>query len=195
MANFSSSFLTLTAHFVAKLDSTDYLNHSFMFLSRRTRLVTAFGLGSALPFIMSASSSSSSAAAAVKPRDVAKKFESIEQGEGQGARVRRSIGRPELRELSPFLMLDEFNVKEPAGTPHALPNSAPAVSKYYLLNNLTIFMVGMTKCYDSFLLFFVELDDCLTNQLQLPTFRLLFRFPRSSSPRLRDCHLHARRSV
>jgi len=70
------------------------------------------------------SASSSSAVASVKPRDVAKKFESIEQGEGQGARVRRSIGRPELRELSPFLLLDEFNVKKPAGTPSFLETVA-----------------------------------------------------------------------
>jgi redox-sensitive bicupin YhaK (pirin superfamily) len=51
------------------------------------------------------------------PRDVVKKFESIEQGEGDGARVRRSIGRPELRQLDPFLMLDEFKVGKPAGFP------------------------------------------------------------------------------
>ena len=34
--------------------------------------------------------------------------ESKWQSEGRGARVRRSIGRPELRNLDPFLMLDEF---------------------------------------------------------------------------------------
>jgi len=51
------------------------------------------------------------------PRDVVKKFESIEQGEGDGARVRRSIGRPELRSLDPFLLLDEFRVGKPGGFP------------------------------------------------------------------------------
>ena len=40
-----------------------------------------------------------------------------QQGEGQGALVRRTIGRPELRNLDPFLMLDEFRVKLPAGFP------------------------------------------------------------------------------
>lgn len=40
-----------------------------------------------------------------------------EQSEGVGARVRRSIGRPELRNLDPFLMLDEFHVNKPAGFP------------------------------------------------------------------------------
>jgi len=51
------------------------------------------------------------------PRDVVKKFESVEQAEGVGARVRRSIGRPELKQLDPFLMLDEFKVGKPAGFP------------------------------------------------------------------------------
>jgi len=44
-------------------------------------------------------------------------FESVEQDEGVGARVRRSIGRPELRNFDPFLMLDEFKVAAPAGFP------------------------------------------------------------------------------
>ncbi len=43
------------------------------------------------------------------PRGVAKIVKSIEQGEGYGARVKRSIGRPELRNVDPFLMLDEFS--------------------------------------------------------------------------------------
>jgi len=51
------------------------------------------------------------------PRKVAKIFESQAQGEGDGATVRRSIGRPELRNLDPFLLLDEFTVGKPAGFP------------------------------------------------------------------------------
>lgn len=43
------------------------------------------------------------------PRLVRKAFLAVEQSEGVGARVRRSIGRPELRSLSPFLMLDHFS--------------------------------------------------------------------------------------
>lgn len=43
---------------------------------------------------------------------------SKEQGEGVGARVRRSVGRPELRSLDPFLLLDEFRVSPPAGFPN-----------------------------------------------------------------------------
>eukprot|EP00898_Chlorokybus_atmophyticus_P008563 jgi/Chlat1/8708/Chrsp89S08089 len=56
-------------------------------------------------------------AAAVKPRSVTKKFLSQEQSEGHGARVRRSIGRPELQNLDPFLLLDEFRVGLPGGFP------------------------------------------------------------------------------
>jgi redox-sensitive bicupin YhaK (pirin superfamily) len=41
-------------------------------------------------------------------KKVTKVVESKWQSEGRGARVRRSIGRPELRNLDPFLMLDEF---------------------------------------------------------------------------------------
>ncbi|KAK4476402.1 hypothetical protein RD792_015553 [Penstemon davidsonii] len=51
------------------------------------------------------------------PRLVAKKILAQSQGEGDGAVVRRSIGRPELRSLDPFLMLDEFSVSPPAGFP------------------------------------------------------------------------------
>ncbi|RVE74342.1 hypothetical protein OJAV_G00021050 [Oryzias javanicus] len=43
-------------------------------------------------------------------RKVKKIVLSVEQAEGVGARVRRSIGRKELRNLDPFLMLDEFKV-------------------------------------------------------------------------------------
>ncbi|XP_046579779.1 uncharacterized protein LOC124287291 [Haliotis rubra] len=42
---------------------------------------------------------------------------SVEQDEGVGARVRRSVGRSELQNLDPFLMLDEFKVASPAGFP------------------------------------------------------------------------------
>lgn len=51
------------------------------------------------------------------PRKIVKSVLSVEQSEGVGARVRRSVGRPELRNLDPFLMLDEFRVAAPAGFP------------------------------------------------------------------------------
>lgn len=50
-------------------------------------------------------------------RKVEKTILSVEQVEGVGARVRRSIGRQELRNLDPFLLLDEFRVSKPAGFP------------------------------------------------------------------------------
>lgn len=51
------------------------------------------------------------------PRAVRKAFLAVEQAEGAGARVRRSIGTPQLRNFSPFLMLDHFSVKPGAGFP------------------------------------------------------------------------------
>ncbi|KAK3444013.1 pirin-like protein [Eucalyptus grandis] len=51
------------------------------------------------------------------PRPVVKRVLAKQQHEGQGAVVRRSIGRNELRSLDPFLMLDEFSVSPPAGFP------------------------------------------------------------------------------
>jgi len=53
------------------------------------------------------------AAAASVSRSVVKKVLSVEQAEGVGARVRRSIGTPMLRNLSPFLMLDHFDLSTP----------------------------------------------------------------------------------
>ena len=43
-------------------------------------------------------------------RSVVKKVPAIEQSEGDGARVRRSIGSMGLRNLTPFLMLDHFRI-------------------------------------------------------------------------------------
>ena len=51
------------------------------------------------------------------PRSISKVFLAVEQSEGVGARVRRSIGTPQLRNFSPFLMLDHFSVKPGAGFP------------------------------------------------------------------------------
>lgn len=51
------------------------------------------------------------------PRAIRKAFLAVETSEGVGARVRRSIGTPQLRNFSPFLMLDHFSVKPGAGFP------------------------------------------------------------------------------
>ncbi|KAL9623159.1 MAG: hypothetical protein Q9160_002474 [Pyrenula sp. 1 TL-2023] len=51
------------------------------------------------------------------PRSIKKVFLAREQSEGAGARVRRSIGTPQLRNFSPFLMLDHFTIHPGAGFP------------------------------------------------------------------------------
>ncbi len=51
------------------------------------------------------------------PRQIKQAFLAIEQSEGAGARVRRSIGTHNLRNFSPFLMLDHFSVSPGAGFP------------------------------------------------------------------------------
>lgn len=56
-------------------------------------------------------------AANPKPRGIQKVFEAIEQAEGAGATVRRSIGTPRLRNFTPFLMLDHFRIAPGAGFP------------------------------------------------------------------------------
>lgn len=50
-------------------------------------------------------------------RTVLKSFPAIEQAEGVGARVRRSIGTMNIRNFTPFLMLDHFKVSPDAGFP------------------------------------------------------------------------------
>lgn len=51
------------------------------------------------------------------PRAIRQVFLATEQAEGVGARVRRSIGTPKLRNLSPFLLLDHVTITPPAGFP------------------------------------------------------------------------------
>ncbi|GAA6004084.1 hypothetical protein JCM10207_002418 [Rhodosporidiobolus poonsookiae] len=55
--------------------------------------------------------------AARASRSVVKAILAVETPEGAGAVVRRSIGTPQLRNFSPFLMLDNFKVAEGAGFP------------------------------------------------------------------------------
>ncbi|KAG0652493.1 putative quercetin 2 [Hyphodiscus hymeniophilus] len=51
------------------------------------------------------------------PRAIRKAFLANEVAEGAGARVRRAIGGPKLRNFSPFLMLDHFTSSPGAGFP------------------------------------------------------------------------------
>jgi len=69
------------------------------------------------PSSSSSSSSSSKMASKFLPRAIRKTVLALEQSEGAGARVRRSIGTPSLRNLTPFLMLDHFSVSPGAGFP------------------------------------------------------------------------------
>lgn len=50
-------------------------------------------------------------------RAIRKSFVAIEQSEGAGARVRRSIGGMNMRNFSPFLLLDHFSTTSLAGFP------------------------------------------------------------------------------
>ena len=50
-------------------------------------------------------------------KKISQVFFANEYAEGKGARVRRFIGVPNLQNLDPFLMLDNFNVKLPGGFP------------------------------------------------------------------------------
>ena len=63
------------------------------------------------------------------PRAIRKVFLAVEQAEGAGARVRRSIGTPQLRNFSPFLMLDHFSIKPGAGFPDH-PHRGQETSEY-----------------------------------------------------------------
>ncbi|KZT11399.1 uncharacterized protein LAESUDRAFT_268223 [Laetiporus sulphureus 93-53] len=65
------------------------------------------------------------------PRRVVKKVLAVETPEGEGALVRRSIGTPKLRNLTPFLMLDHFNVAPGAGFPDH-PHRGQATVTYML---------------------------------------------------------------
>jgi hypothetical protein len=68
--------------------------------------------------LLSSSFSSSSVPTTIMAeRSVVKRIVSREMAEGDGARVRRSIGTPALKNFDPFLMLDEFMVEPPAGFP------------------------------------------------------------------------------
>ena len=51
------------------------------------------------------------------PRTILRTLPAREQSEGAGAVVRRSIGTPSLKHLTPFLMLDHFRIPPGAGFP------------------------------------------------------------------------------
>ena len=84
------------------------------------------------PFIPSAIFTSSRPANMTVPRAIRQVFLAVEQSEGVGARVRRSIGTSKLRNFSPFLMLDHFKVSPGAGFPDHPHRGQETIT--YLLN-------------------------------------------------------------
>lgn len=69
----------------------------------------------------------------VSARPVSEIFVATPQSEGVGARVRRSIGSDKMRSLDPFLLLDEFTVRKPAGFPEYV---VPKYALRFLLSNI-----------------------------------------------------------
>ncbi|CAN1732073.1 Pirin-like protein, partial [Linum perenne] len=74
-----------------------------------SRSITQIGSRNKVVGSFSSISIMSESAGFDSPRLVTKKLLAKLQREGDGAAVRRSIGRSELRSLDPFLMLDEFS--------------------------------------------------------------------------------------
>lgn len=73
----------------------------------------------------------------VSLRSIFKVIYAAEQAEGVGARVRRSIGTSGMRNFTPFLMLDHFNVSPDAGFPdhpHRGQETVTLVMKNYMLH-------------------------------------------------------------
>ena len=68
-----------------------------------------------LPLVPDNDPSLTTPAAMAIPRAIARTVQAASKSEGVGARVRRSIGIPQLRNLAPFLMLDHFTVGAGAG--------------------------------------------------------------------------------
>jgi hypothetical protein len=64
-------------------------------------------------------------------RSILNKVLAVETPEGAGALVRRSIGSINLRNLTPFLLLDHFHIKEGAGFPDH-PHRGQATVTYML---------------------------------------------------------------
>lgn len=91
-----------------------------MLTSRASVILSALSLSLSHSAVRSMSAISIDAAAAPMTsaaRRVVQIVPAVEQAEGDGARVRRSIGGRTLQRLDPFLLLDHFDVSPPAGFP------------------------------------------------------------------------------
>lgn len=95
--------------FTTKLQAiTDILQNNLQMTSTNTSTETQSFRG--LPVIPPNDPSLTKSSDMAVARGIRSVVKAIEQSEGVGARVRRSIGTPKLRNLSPFLMLDHFKV-------------------------------------------------------------------------------------
>lgn len=86
------------SHYLPKVNSTTAPTDS------------SFDLNSPTPIVLPVTKMSAA-------RAIRQVFLAIEQAEGAGARVRRSVGTAKLRNFSPFLMLDHFTIGKGAGFP------------------------------------------------------------------------------
>ena len=101
---------------IAVLFSTDTFKQQLS--ATLTEVVSRFNL--AIPQLKTQNSATNAELNMSLPRAIRQAFMAIEQSEGAGARVRRSIGTPKLRNFSPFLMLDHFTIGKGAGTSYCL---------------------------------------------------------------------------
>lgn len=106
----TDSFTPLTSQRLTSLTA-------LLTLLRNQPILPTFNSTLILPFTPPTFFSHSKPANMSVPRAIRQVFPAIEQSEGAGARVRRSIGTPQLRNFSPFLMLDHFSVAPGAGFP------------------------------------------------------------------------------
>ncbi|KAK4189909.1 RmlC-like cupin domain-containing protein [Podospora australis] len=100
------------------VDINHYINHFPALLNFFPNLnTTTLTSSTSAPPVFVISTATMASTARIIPRAIRKAFLAVEQSEGAGARVRRSIGTPSLKNLTPFLMLDHFSVKPGAGFP------------------------------------------------------------------------------
>ena len=108
ITTYNSSFLTL--NILSLLSHTPLVT---LLPKTANESTSAFPLSLIPPTLFA----SSKPANMSEPRAIRQAFLAVEQSEGAGARVRRSIGTSKLRNFSPFLMLDHFSVAPGAGFP------------------------------------------------------------------------------
>ncbi|KAH7060553.1 RmlC-like cupin domain-containing protein [Macrophomina phaseolina] len=111
----SSAHSTTTA--TIRSTATSLLQRVKLLSKPRTATMSTATAFPGLPVVPPSDPALAKNATAMRPRKIANFFLAREQAEGAGARVRRSIGTPKLRNFSPFLMLDHFSIAPGAGFP------------------------------------------------------------------------------